>query len=52
MARVFGVFTRGCYAWFKRVPSARAEAGASVAERVRSIHEASRGTYGAPRVQA
>ena len=52
MARVFGVSTSGYYAWLKRVPSARAEADASLAERVRSIHEASRGTYGAPRVQA
>ena len=52
MARVFVVSTSGYYAWRKRVPSARARTDAALSERVRSIHEASRGTYGAPRIQA
>ncbi len=52
MARVLGVSTSGYYAWRKRVPSARVRADAALSERVRSIHEASRGTYGAPRIQA
>ena len=52
MARVFGVSTSGYYAWCKRVPSARARADAALFERVQSIHEASRGACGAPRVQA
>ncbi len=52
MARVLGVSTRGFYAWLKRPRSAREKSDTALAERVRAIHERSRGTYGAPRIQA
>jgi putative transposase len=52
MARVLGVSTSGFYAWLKRPRSARAAADGVLAERVRAIHARSRGTYGAPRIQA
>ena len=52
MARVLGVSTSGYYAWLKRPRSAREESDSALAERVRAIHERSRGTYGAPRIRA
>ena len=52
MARVLGVSKAGFYAWLQRPPSARSQADAALMERVHSIHAASRGTYGAPRVHA
>ena len=52
MARVLGVSTSGYYAWLKRERSAREKLDSALAERVRAIHERSRGTYGAPRIQA
>ena len=52
MARVLGVSTSGFYAWLKRRWSARSKADGVLAERIRAIHERSRGTYGAPRIQA
>ncbi len=52
MARVLGVSTSGYYAWLKRPESAREKADRVLAERVRAIHERSRGTYGAPRIRA
>ncbi len=52
MARVLGVSTSGYYAWLKRPRSAREESDSVLAQQVRAIHERSRGTYGAPRIQA
>ena len=52
MCRVLGVSPSGYWAWRRRGPSARAVADAALAERIRRAHEASRGTYGAPRIQA
>jgi putative transposase len=52
MARVLGVAASGYYAWRRRVPSARARADAALKERIGTIHAASRGTYGAPRIHA
>ncbi len=52
MARVLGVSTSGYYAWLKRPRSDREKSDSALAERVRAIHERSRGTYGAPRIQA
>ena len=52
MARVLGVSTRGYYAWLKRPGSAREKSDAALAERMQAIPKRSRGTYGAPRIQA
>lgn len=52
MARVLGVSTAGYYAWRSRPPRARAVADAELLRQMRTIHAASRGTYGAPRIHA
>ncbi len=52
MCRVLGVSPSGYYAWRQRPPSAQAEADARLKGQIRQIHHRSRGTYGAPRVQA
>ena len=50
--RVLGVARSGYYAWRGRAPSARARADDRLRERIRVIHQTSRGTYGSPRVHA
>ena len=52
MCRVLGLSTSGYYAWNKRMPSARTRSNAQLMEHIRTIHECSGGTYGAPRVHA
>ena len=52
MCRVLGVSTSGFWAWSKRPPSKRARADVELTERIRTIHQDSRGTYGMPRVHA
>ncbi len=52
MCRVLGVSPSGYYAWQSRGPSARARHDEELREAIRAIHEASRGTYGVPRVHA
>ena len=52
MCRVLGVSSSGYYAWVKRPASQRAEADAVLVEEIRAAHTASKGTYGAPRIQA
>ena len=52
MARVLGVCTSEYYACLKRKRSAKEKSDSVLAERVRVIHERSRGTYGAPRSHA
>ena len=52
MCRVLGVSPSGYWAWSSRPPSARAQADAVLTTRISEIHDRSRGTYGAPRVQA
>jgi putative transposase len=52
MARVLGVSKAGHHAWVKRLPSAHAEADATLLQRIRTVHASSRQTYGAPRVHA
>ena len=52
MARVLGVSTSGYYAWLKRPRSAREKSDVALVERMQAIHKRSRGTYGAPRIQA
>ena len=42
----------GYYAWSKRPPSARSRADAELTARMKTIHERSDGTYGAPRIHA
>jgi putative transposase len=52
MCRLLGVSRSGYYAWRDRSPSRRDLADAGLAERIKAIHEKSRGTYGAPRIHA
>ena len=52
MCRLLGVSRSGYYAWRSRPPSARTVADAELTRAIVRIHEASRGTYGRPRVQA
>ncbi len=52
MARVFGVSASGFYARRRRPRSLRALADEVLADMITTIHTESRGTYGAPRVQA
>ncbi|MEO3470223.1 IS3 family transposase [Roseomonas sp. CAU 1739] len=52
MARVLRVSVSGFYAWRSRPASAHARADAVLLRRIRRIHVASQGTYGAPRVHA
>jgi putative transposase len=52
MCRALGVSTSGYYAWSARSPSARATSDAALLERIDTIHAASRGTYGSPRIHA
>jgi putative transposase len=50
--RVLGVSTSGYYAWQVRPLSGRTQADRALLEQIREIHARSRGTYGAPRIQA
>lgn len=52
MCRVLEVSTSGYYAWRKRPPSKRAQKDAMLTNRIRQIHDHSRGTYGSPRIHA
>ena len=52
LCRLLGVSTSGYRAWHGRRPSRRAEDDAALCVRIREIHTASRGTYGAPRIHA
>jgi putative transposase len=52
MCRVLEVSTSGYYAWRKRPASKRAQKDAVLLRQIRTAHEASRGTYGAPRIHA
>ena len=51
LSRVLGVSVSGYYAWRERDPSARAQEDAALLDQIRGFHTASRGTYGAPRIQ-
>ena len=50
--RVLEVSTSGYYAWLKRSPSPRAQADAAIGDAAEVHFEASRCTYGRPRLQA
>ncbi len=52
MCRLLEVSPSGYYAWLCRAPAARSVSDAALTERIREIHEDSRGTYGAPRIHA
>ena len=52
MCRLLGVSPGGYYAWTKRQPSRRARSDAALVAEIHSAHEASRGTYGSPRIHA
>ena len=52
MCRVLGVSASGYWAWRVRPPSGRWFDDAALGARIRLIHAASRGTYGAPRIHA
>jgi transposase InsO family protein len=52
MCRVFGVNRTGFHNWERRAPSDRALEDAWLTEKIKRIHDASRGLYGAPRIHA
>lgn len=52
MAKTLGASRSGFYAWRERSPSARALADGDLTGRIKTIHQASRQIYGAPRVYA
>jgi putative transposase len=49
---VLGVSPSGYWAWRKRGPAARSQADAHLCGQIRTIHQASRATYGVPRIHA
>ena len=52
MLRVLGVSKSGFYTWLKRLTSPRAKLNTVLLEEIKAVHEASRGSYGSPRVTA
>lgn len=52
LCQALGVSLSGYWAWRRRTSSARAQADAQLTEQIRAIHQASRQTYGAPRIHA
>lgn len=48
--RVLRVSRSGFYAWRRRGPSSQARRREALGQRIRDVHEQSRGTYGSPRV--
>jgi putative transposase len=52
MCQLLGVSPSGYYAWLQRSQSRRQRADEELQERIRQVHERSRGTYGSPRIHA
>ena len=52
LCRLVGVAASGFYAWLRRRPGRRAGEDAGLAGRIAAIFEASRRTYGSPRIHA
>lgn len=52
MCRLLDVSASGYYAWSTRPRSKRAQSDEELLVKIRSIHQSSHGTYGAPRVHA
>ena len=50
LCRILGISTSGYYAWLNRPPSARTQSDARLSERIRALHQRSRGSYGVPRI--
>ena len=50
MCRVYGLTRAGYYAWRSRGPSQHAQENAALKHHIKQVHQASRGTYGSPRV--
>jgi putative transposase len=50
--RLLGVSRSGYYEWERRAPSDRALTDVWLTEKIRAIHDAHRGVYGAPRIHA
>lgn len=52
MCRLLGVAASGYYAWRSRPEPRRAARNRDLLDKIRSVHEASKGVYGSPRVHA
>jgi len=52
LCRILAVSRSGYYAWRERPVSARTQGNRVLTEQIRTIHERSRSTYGAPRIHA
>lgn len=52
MCKALDVSTSGYYAWRKRPPSERQQANEKLLDTIRQVHNASRQTYGSPRIHA
>src|SRR3977135_4355571 len=52
MCRVLNVSRTGFHNWERRAPSDRALSDAWLIEKIKEIHDASRGVYGVPRIHA
>lgn len=52
MYRLYGVSPSGYYAWRQRPVSERAREDTRLLQKIRSAHQASRETYGSPRIHA
>ncbi len=52
LCRTLGVSRSGFYSWAARPASARRREDQDLVERLRRVHQMSRGTYGAPRIHA
>lgn len=52
MCRALEVSESGFYAWRKRPPSNRDQEDSRLAEQIKQVYQASRQTYGSPRIQA
>ena len=52
MCKLYGVTRGGYYAWLNRPPSERSLEDVRLVKRIHQAHQASRETYGSPRVHA